>query len=344
MFFQIVPQNTKFDFLGRRRLFIAGSIAMVVLGIVATLVRGGPPVGIDFAGGTEMQLRFDPGVTVDESSLRDVARGAGFLDATVVRFGEADASEFLIKFKAEPGSGPADSEGPAGLEANTRVARLESTIREAVGNFKEQRVEYVGAKVGSDLRRDGISAMLLAWVAILIYVAFRFSALYAPGAVVAQVHDVVITAGLLVLFNVEFDLQVLAAILAIIGYSLNDTIIIYDRIRENVAVHTTEDLEQVLNMSVNQTLSRTVLTSALTMLAVFSLLLFGGEVIRPFTLTMMIGIVVGSYSSIFIAAPILLYLERRYGASSKHKPKDKRATGDSGPAGRPGGSPKRARA
>lgn len=338
MFFQLVPQNTHFDFLGRRRLFIAGSIAMVVAGIVATLVRGGPPIGIDFAGGTEVQLRFEPGVETDESSLRDIAQEAGFLDATVVRFGEADASEFLIKFKAEPGSQRPANE-PAGLEANARVARLESAIREKVGNFKEQRVEYVGAKVGADLRSDGLMAMLLAWAAILIYVAFRFSTLYAPGAVVALVHDVVITSGILVMFNVEFDLQVLAGLLAIIGYSLNDTIIIYDRIRENVAARTTEDLEQVLNLSVNQTLSRTVLTSALTMLAVLSLLLFGGEVIRPFTLTMLIGIVVGSYSSIFIAAPILLSLSQRYGTASKDDPKNKK-----GPVGRPVGSPKRARA
>ncbi len=337
--FELVPQNTNFDFLGRRVLFNLGSVAMILVGVVATLLNGGPDLGIDFAGGTEVQLAFEQGVVVDESRLREVTHAAGFLDATVVRFGEADSSEFLIKFKAEPGSLPVEGAQPKGLEANTRVQHLETQIRESIGGFKEQRVEYVGAKVGADLRRDGITAMLLAWGAILLYVAFRFSSLYAPGAVIAIVHDVLVTAGLLVMFNIEFDLQILAAILAIIGYSLNDTIIIYDRIRENLALHSGEDLEKVLNLSVNQTLSRTLLTSGLTFLAVLSLLLLGGEVFRPFSLTMVIGIVVGSYSSIFIASPILLFLEQRFGSM-----KGKNSSTGRGSSGRPGGSPKRARA
>ncbi|MBK7947458.1 MAG: protein translocase subunit SecF [Deltaproteobacteria bacterium] len=319
---ELVPHDLDFDYLSKRRVCIAASLILILLGVVATIVRGGPPVGIDFAGGTEVQLRFDAGVSADESRLRDVARGAGFEDATVVRFGEADASEFLIKFKGEPVStsaagsaGNADEEG--GLAANARVARLEDTIREQIGGFTEQRVEYVGPKVGEDLRRDGMNALLMSAVAILIYVAFRFSSRYAPGAVVALVHDVLVTSSLLVManffFRIEFDLQILAALLAIVGYSLNDTIIIYDRIRENLELHPASDLEAVLNLSVNQTMSRTVLTSGTTMLAVIALLTFGGEVIFPFSFTMAIGIVVGTYSSIFIAAPVLLYLERRYG-------------------------------
>lgn len=316
---ELVPHDLDFDYLSKRKLCIAASLVLILLGVVATIVRGGPPVGIDFAGGTEVQLRFDDGVSADESRLREVARGAGFEDATVVRFGEADASEFLIKFKGEPVStgaaGNAEEEG--GLAANARVARLEDTIREQIGGFTEQRVEYVGPKVGEDLRRDGMNALLMSAFAILIYVAFRFSSRYAPGAVVALVHDVLVTSGLLVManafFRIEFDLQILAALLAIVGYSLNDTIIIYDRIRENLELHPSSDLEAVLNLSVNQTMSRTVLTSGTTMLAVIALLAFGGEVIFPFSFTMAIGIVVGTYSSIFIAAPVLLFLERRYG-------------------------------
>ncbi|MBY0401913.1 hypothetical protein K2X89_16590, partial [Myxococcota bacterium] len=191
---ELIRHDLNFDYLSKRRLCIAGSIALILLGIVATIVRGGPPVGIDFAGGTEIQLRFDAGVAADESRLRDVARGAGFSDATVVRFGEADASEFLIKFKndplpAEAAASAASAEGSAaapnaeeegGLAANARVARLEATIREQVGGFTEQRVEYVGPKVGEDLRRDGLNALLMSAVAILIYVAFRFSSRYAP--------------------------------------------------------------------------------------------------------------------------------------------------------------------
>lgn len=319
---ELVRHDLAFDYLSQRRLCIAGSILLILLGLVATIAIGGPPIGIDFAGGTEVQLRFDDGVATDESRLREVVRGAGFEDATVVRFGEADASEFLIKFKGEPtaAAGEVSAEEQGGLAANARVARLESTIREQIGGFTEQRVEYVGPKVGEDLRRDGLNALLMSAVAILIYVAFRFSSRYAPGAVVALVHDVLVTCGLLVIanffFRIEFDLQILAALLAIVGYSLNDTIIIYDRIRENLELHPSMELEAVLNLSVNQTMSRTVLTSGTTMLAVVALLAFGGEVIFPFSFTMAIGIVVGTYSSIFIAAPVLLFLERRYGSKS----------------------------
>ena len=237
---EIVPHDLNIDFLGRRRLWVGLSTALIVLGIAAA-VFGGMPVGIDFAGGTEFQLQFDEGVVVDESRLRTVAVGAGFLDAEVVRFGEADSREFLIKFKENPEDELAAEEGGEvdGLAANTRVARLQSSIRDSIGGFVEQRVEFVGPKVGADLRRDGANAMLMSAIAVLIYIAFRFSSRYAPGAVVALVHDVLVTTGLLVLANqlglrVAFDLQVLAGLLAIVGYSLNDTIIIYDRIRENL--------------------------------------------------------------------------------------------------------------
>jgi preprotein translocase subunit SecF len=322
---EIVPHDLNIDFLGRRRLWIGISISLIVLGIASTLIWG-MPVGIDFAGGTEFQLRFDEGVAVDESRLREVARGAGFLDAEVIRFGAADSPEFLIKFKAEPEEDLAAAAAAGevdGLAANTRMARLQTAIRDAIGPFVEQRVEYVGPKVGSDLRRDGANAMLMSAIAILIYIAFRFNARYAPGAVVALIHDVFVTSGILVVANlvglrVEFDLQILAALLAIVGYSLNDTIIIYDRIRENLALHPSTELVEVLNMSVNQTMSRTILTSGTTLLAVLALLLFGGAVIFPFSFTMLIGIVVGTYSSIFIASPILLFLEQRYGGPKQN--------------------------
>jgi len=159
--------------------------------------------------------------------------------------------------------------------------------------------------------------LLLSAIAILIYIAFRFSSRYAPGAIVAVIHDLSITAGVLVILGIEFDLRILAAMLAILGYSLNDTIIIYDRIRENLELRTTADLEQVLNVSVNQTLSRTVLTSTTTVIALLALFVLGGDVIRPFALAMLIGVFVGTYSSVFIAAPILLFLERRYGQATR---------------------------
>ncbi len=184
-----------------------------------------------------------------------------------------------------------------------------------IGEVEVQRVEFVGPRVGGELRRDGITALGIACVLIVMYIAFRFSVRFAPGAVIALVHDVGITAGVFVIFGLEFDLRVLAALLAILGYSLNDTIIIYDRIRENMALRTKHDLVDVLNRSVNQTLARTVLTSGTTFVAVMALLFLGGEVIRPFAIAMSIGIVVGTYSSVFIAAPTLLWLETRLGGT-----------------------------
>lgn len=330
--FEIVPDGTKIDFLGRRRIFLTLSAILIVLGLGEVAVRG-IPLGIDFVGGTEIQLHFDESVDVDESAIRSVAQDAGFDDATVVRFGEPGAREYLIRFKSGPngagdpaeGAGepasPAEAAAPAepadGLEANTRIIRLEEAIRAGIGPFVEQRVEFVGPRVGEELRADGINALLFSAIAILLYVAFRFSARFAPGAVVAVVHDLVVTGGILVLIGVEFDLRILAAMLAILGYSLNDTIIIYDRIRENLELHTKADLEDVLNLSVNQTLSRTVLTSLTTMIALLCLYFLGGEVIRPFAFAMLIGIVVGTYSSVFVASPLLLFLEQRFGDSGE---------------------------
>ena len=322
--FEIVPSGTNIDFLGRRHLCLAISLALIGLGVAAVFARGGVPMGIDFVGGTEIQVLFDEGVDAREAAIRDVAREAGFLDATVVRFGDEGSSEFLIRFKAdraraavdeldEAGAG-SEIEAPVdGLASNTRIIELEKAIREGVGEFTEQRVEFVGPRVGAELRSDGLSALFYSALAILAYVTFRFNARFAPGAVVAVVHDLAITSGLLVMMGVEFDLRILAAMLAILGYSLNDTIIIYDRIRENMEIHTKADLVELLNTSVNQTLSRTVLTSITTLLALLALYFLGGDVIRPFAFAMLIGVLVGTYSSIFIASPLLLFLEERYG-------------------------------
>jgi preprotein translocase subunit SecF len=404
--FELVPDGTKIDFLGRRRICLAISALLIVFGVGEVVVNG-IPLGIDFVGGTEIQLRFDDGVDVDEAAIRDVTQAEGFRDATVVRFGETDSREYLVRFKAEddttdaappdegeiPAVGAPPTEGGAptasappteddaptasvpptegdaptangqpdegatpaasaeagsgdaagdatgddadgdGLASNTRIIRLENAIRDRIGPFTEQRVEFVGPRVGEELRADGINALLYSALAILAYVAFRFSARFAPGAVVAVVHDLVVTGGLLVMLDVEFDLRILAAMLAILGYSLNDTIIIYDRIRENLELHTKTDLEEVLNTSVNQTLSRTVLTSLTTLIALLALYFLGGDVIRPFAFAMLIGIVVGTYSSIFVASPLLLFLEERYGGPSEGDRKRGSGKGASGKGG-----------
>ena len=314
--FEIVPSGTTIDFIGRRKICAIVSALLILSGIGAVLARGGVPMGIDFRGGTEIQVLFDEGVEVDEARIRSVVDGAGIENASVVRFGDGGGKEFVVKFPGDLDSISVEEleEGEDGATAkNDRVGLIERALRSGVGDFTRQRVEFVGPRVGAELREDGLTVMLISAIAILIYVAFRFSMRFAPGAVVAVVHDLAITGGILVIMGIEFDLRILAAMLAILGYSLNDTIIIYDRIRENMEVRTKADLEDVLNVSVNQTLSRTFLTSITTMLALLSLYFLGGDVIKPFAFAMLIGVVVGTYSSIFIASPLLLFLETRYG-------------------------------
>jgi preprotein translocase subunit SecF len=327
-FFQLVPPDTKIDFISKWRLAMAISWGIIVLGAVAALPQlRGIRYGIDFAGGTEILFEFPADVAVDEGKIREVTAANG-LDATVVRYGEAGAREYLVRF-------PGSQEGTKGEV----VDRLQAALSEKLGTATPQRVDYVGPKVGADLREAGLLAVLVSSALILLYVAFRFSARYAPGAVVATVHDVLITCAIWVLLGLEFDLQVLAAVLTIVGYSINDTIIVYDRIRENMALHTGYDLPEVVNRSVNQTLSRTLLTGGTTLVALLALLAVGGETIRPFSLAMVIGILVGTYSSIYVASPVMILLEQRFGAAGKGAPA---SAGASTPA-RPGKPPKGAK-
>ena len=301
--FEIVKPGSHYDFLSKWKVAVAVSLGLLLAAAIAISVKG-VKLGIDFAGGTEMLVRFAEDSPADEAGIREVLDAADAQDSEVVRFHDLGGREFSVRFAGEPG------------EKGEHVDRLRDALEKKYGELTVDRVEFVGPRVGAELRRDGLNALLLACALILAYVAIRFSARFAPGAVVALVHDVLITAGIFVLLGMEFDLRVLAALLAILGYSLNDTIIVYDRIRENMELRGTADLAEVLNLSVNQTLSRTILTSSTTMLAVLSLLFLGGEVLRPFALAMAIGILVGTYSSIYIAAPILLALEARYGGGA----------------------------
>ncbi|MEE8508049.1 MAG: protein translocase subunit SecF [Myxococcota bacterium] len=333
---ELVPAGTQIDFIGKRRLCAWLSVGVLLASLLAIPWRG-VRLGIDFAGGTEVQVRFPTGTAVGEGAIRSVVTRCGVGDPSVVRYGETRDLEFLIRFLVEEEKAGGDDAAPysacpltdeqreqlaaTAAAAGNRdatgeiVDRLILAMGNEIGEVEVQRVEFVGPRVGGELRRDGITALGIACALVLMYIAFRFSVRFAPGAVIALVHDVGITAGVFVILGLEFDLRVLAALLAILGYSLNDTIIIYDRIRENMALRTKHDLVDVLNRSVNQTLARTVLTSGTTFAAVMALLFLGGEVIRPFAIAMSIGIVVGTYSSVFIAAPTLLWLETRLGGT-----------------------------
>jgi preprotein translocase subunit SecF len=374
---ELVPPGTQIDFIGHRRIAYAISGTLLLAGVVAVMVQG-MRLGIDFAGGTEVAVRFAHEEGVDEAAIRAIAESCGVQDPTIVRYGETSAPEFLVRFNrvsdanerecpsaageapaapaptpappaggdaAAPAAGapgapaPVPAERLASSSATAVVDRLTPALRTKLGDLDVLSVDYVGPQVGDDLRRDGLKSLGIATLAILAYIAYRFSSRFGPGAVVALVHDVLITAGIFAIFQLEFDLSVLAALLGLMGYSLNDTVIVYDRIRENMATHTKLNLVDVLNRSVNETLSRTLLTSLNTLATVLCLLFLGGEVIFGFALAMVIGIVVGTYSSIFVAAPILLFLEQRYGGGTK----DAKSSGKPKP-GPSGGKKLRAKA
>lgn len=333
--FEIVPPGTQIDFIGKRRIAAAISVGVILASLIAIPMRG-IRLGIDFAGGNEIQVRFDDTVEVDEGRIREVLSSTAIVDdPSVVRFGTASEKEYLIKFRGadelvqanapstEPDAGDPGVDGDEPISASDRIQRLQNAMRDQIGGLTVQRVEFVGPRVGAELQSDGLMSLFWASLAILGYVAFRFSSRFAPGAVVAVIHDLAVTGGIFVMLGLEFDLRILAAMLAILGYSLNDTIIIYDRIRENLETHTKAKLPEVLNLSVNQTLSRTVLTSGTTLLALLCLFFLGGDVIRPFAFAMLIGVFVGTYSSIYIASPLLLLLEEQTGGTPGSKPRNK---------------------
>ncbi len=326
-FFELVPSGTKIDFIGKRRICAAISIALLLAGLLAIPLRG-VKFGIDFAGGTKIEFRFPPDSSAEEGAIRAIVSGCGVSAPSVVRYGERDSRDFVIEFKqadAEPVATAAcevNAEQQAALErareaaggsraADELIDRITYALTNQIGTPEVLSVGFVGPRVGDELRRDGLAAVGIACLLILVYIWFRFTLNFAPGAIVALIHDIGITSGFFVLFGWEFDLSVLAALLAVLGYSLNDTIIVYDRIRELMALHTKHDLVDVLNRAVNETLSRTILTSGTALVSALVLLVLGGEVLRPFAIAMVIGVVVGTYSSVFIAAPILLWLEQR---------------------------------
>ncbi|MCG8589693.1 MAG: protein translocase subunit SecF [Proteobacteria bacterium] len=310
--FEIIRPGTQIDFIGRRGFAVLVSLALIAASAIAVGVRG-VRWGIDFVGGNEVQVRFLESAENAEGQIRDLLGPLpGVSDLSVIPYGD-DPNEYLIRFRG--GLDVAVEEGADEATPTDMVVLMQRTLAGGIGAVDIQRSEYVGPRVGAELRRNGAQSLAWACLFILAYVAMRFSLRFAPGAVVALVHDVLLTAGILVLVGNEFDLKVLAALLATLGYSLNDTIIIYDRIRENLEIHTKADMPEVLNLSVNQTLSRTVLTSGTTLAALLSLLVLGGEVIRPFAFTMTVGVLVGTYSSAFIASPVLLWLESTLGAT-----------------------------
>lgn len=286
-------QKTNVDFMRFKWQAIILSTAINLIGI-GSFVFQGFNFGLDFTGGTLIELGYKEPVDLNE--VRGAMEGAGFGGATVQNFGSA--RDVLIRLQ------------PKGESDPTVVSdKVFQTLSQAAGGQVElRRVEFVGPQVGKDLTEQAGLAILYSLIGILIYVALRFEYRYAVGAVIATIHDVIVTIAVFSLFQIEFDLTVLAAVLAVIGYSLNDTIVIYDRIRENFRKLRKGSAEEIVNLSVNETMSRTVITSGTTFITVLALYLFGGEVISGFALALMVGIGVGTYSSIFVASASALML------------------------------------
>ena len=279
------------NFMGKSKIAIGISITLMLISYAILAVKGFN-YGIDFAGGTIVQVKYDKAAPIQE--MREKLKGNKLFDnASITKFGSPD--EVVIRMKTSTGSVTKD------LGDVTRAA-LKGT-----GNFKIRRVDIVGPAVGSELREKGLMSMFLAIVGILIYVAFRFEWRFAVASIAALVHDVSIASGFVALFGIDVNLDVLAALLTLLGYSLNDTIIVFDRIREGIVSSKNMTLQEIINESITRTLSRTTLTSLTTFFVIFTLFMFGGEIIHPFAFTMLIGIIVGTYSSIFVASPILLW-------------------------------------
>ncbi len=295
---ELIRPDTNFDFLGKSKIFFWLSLGMIAVAVVSLVAHGGPRYGIDFAGGTLIQLRFQKPVSTQEirSALAELVEGS----PVVQSFGEDD--EYIIQLEES-------SEEIEGLSRRVRDSLAASLGDDGI---EVRRVEMVGPKVGKDLREKGLLAVLFSMGAILLYIWWRFELRFGLAAILATFHDVVITIGAFSLFNKQFDLTTLAALLTIVGYSLNDTIVVFDRIRENVKKTGAKgSLRDIMNASVNQTLSRTILTSGTTLLVVAALFVFGGGVIHDFAFALLVGILVGTYSSIYVASPVVLWLEER---------------------------------
>ena len=295
---KIINSDTHFDFMGKIKMTMTISGLVILIGLGSVALSGGLKYGIDFAGGTLIQLQFKtpPDIEVIRDGLKTISLG----ESTIQEFGSK--RDILIRIQ----------------RSEEKLEAVGSKVRNSLGgkfnkeDITIERVEMVGPKVGRDLREKALLSILYAIIGIVIYISWRFELPYAVAAIIALVHDVLVTLGAFSILDKEFTLVIIAAFLAIIGYSLNDTIVVFDRIRENLRRRGKNTLVQSVNASINQTLSRTLLTSGTTLMVVVALFFFGGEIIHDFSFALLVGILVGTYSSIFIASAFLVYWDSRH--------------------------------
>jgi preprotein translocase subunit SecF len=298
MSLQIIPPDIDLDFVGKRYFFVALSTVINIVSIIL-LITVGLNYGVDFVGGSVVQLRFK--TATDAAHIRSALAPMGLGEVTVQDFGSSDQHQYLVRFEKVKNVGSIGK-------------RLEEQLDKAYGPGAAQvlRVESVGAKVGRDLRRNGFMAVIFATIFMGIFIAWQFrnvSWSFGAGAVIALVHDVLVVVGALVISRLEFDLTTLAALLTVIGYSVHDTIIVSDRIREDAAKRRRDPIAAIMNRAINETLSRTILTSGTAIAVLIALLTLGGPILRPSAFTLLVGFITGTYSSIYIAGPVVLFWE-----------------------------------
>lgn len=296
---ELIKPGTNFDFVGNFWRAYLVSLALILAGVISLIVHGGPNYGIDFAGGMLVQIRFKEPTRIDD--VRKALAIAELAEADIQDFGTngAGPSEFLIRV-------PIKGEQPSDFSA-----QITSALGAKFGkdSWEIQRMETVGPRVGSELRWRALLAVIAATIMMGVYIWIRFELRFGIGAAVALFHDVLITVGALSLANYEFDLTIVAALLTVVGFSVNDTVIVSDRIRENQRKNRRDPLDKIINRSINETLSRTVLTTGTAILVLLALFFLGGKVINGFAFALLVGFTVGTYSSIFIASPIVYYLQ-----------------------------------
>jgi preprotein translocase subunit SecF len=294
---ELIRPDTRFDFIGKKKYAIWISTLVILICLGSIFFHGGLRYGVDFAGGILIQIKFSKAVNISE--VRNALEVMGSKEAMVQAFGREN--EFLIRIE----------KASEDLEAMSK--KIQTSLQE---QFKDKaleirRAEVVGPKVGKDLKKKALWAVGLSFLGILIYVAWRFKEVaYGLGGIAALVHDVIVVYGVISIANIEYSLNVLAVILTIIGFSINDTIVIFDRVRENIKKMRKENPETIFNVSINETLGRTILTSGTVMMVVLILFFFGGPVIHDFTTALIVGLITGTYSTVYIASPVVLFWER----------------------------------
>ena len=288
--FDFFPHNTRIDFMRHWQACFWTSVATMVACVILLFTMG-LNYGVDFKGGTMLEVQTKSGAPANIQSMRNQLSGLGVGDVQIQAFGASN--DVLIRLEQQPGG------------EEEQQAAMKKVLGALGDDYVQRRVEVVGPAVSAELRRTGFIAVVCAILAIIAYVWFRFEWQFAVGTIIALVHDVLVVVGIFSLFQLEFDLGIVAALLTILGYSVNDTVVISDRIRENLRRYKRMELRELLNLSINETLSRTILTGFTTIVVLMSLFIFGGSVLRYFTLAMLMGVLIGTYSSIYIAAPIL---------------------------------------